>query len=449
MFRQEIYKSLSIITLMASSHSLGSFAKTTVDASMSISSISNSISIVGTAWVLSSAIFTTYSSTAFLKYRPPSNDNWINQKTVSSSSSVNRRKSYRHFPISAPLPRVGEMFRQTKNRFIPGSAMLSTSNNAIKVGLHQETVNADETKKMTVSDVVSLRSLNMSAATLLTLSRFAGSMIIGLSLPNPAHLAVKYRETSALVPRFIVPALFMFVANYSNSVALDRVGIPLTYTSKCGIPLVTVLILVLKHGMKVCPNVPILISLGVIAFGIASASWASPSFEIFGFGAAICSCVSQSALNFASKSAIASTNVSGVQAQRTMVTISTIFMVVLTLGSALLENMKMCINSNRTSSVANSDGISIPSNETQNTNFRRPLWLIGLAVVSYHVEYMLSFSFVRLVDPVTYGTCDAVRRLCIILMGRAMFGGDPFSKINKLGIMLSILGAIAFSFLNR
>ena len=43
-----------------------------------------------------------------------------------------------------------------------------------------------------------------------------------------------------------------------------------------------------------------------------------------------------------------------------------------------------------------------------------PCWLAGLAVVAYHLEYVLSFSFVGLVEPIAYGTCDALRRLLII-----------------------------------
>lgn len=74
-----------------------------------------------------------------------------------------------------------------------------------------------------------------------------------------------------------------------------------------------------------------------------------------------------------------------------------------------------------------------------------PFWLGTAAVVAYHVEYVLSFMFVRLVQPITYGTCDAMRRLAIILTGQAMFGGASFTHINIFGIALSLLGALSYS----
>jgi len=61
------------------------------------------------------------------------------------------------------------------------------------------------------------------------------------------------------------------------------------------------------------------------------------------------------------------------------------------------------------------------------------------------MEYVLSFSFVGLVEPITYGTCDALRRLLIIVAGRQLFGGDKFSKTNLGGIFMALLGALMYS----
>jgi multidrug transporter EmrE-like cation transporter len=73
------------------------------------------------------------------------------------------------------------------------------------------------------------------------------------------------------------------------------------------------------------------------------------------------------------------------------------------------------------------------------------VWLTILAFGSYHLEYLLSFMFVKLVQPITYGTLDAVRRLGIILAGRAMFGGAPLTWLNRSGIALALLGALGYS----
>ena len=61
------------------------------------------------------------------------------------------------------------------------------------------------------------------------------------------------------------------------------------------------------------------------------------------------------------------------------------------------------------------------------------------------MEYVLSFSFVSLVEPITYGTCDALRRLLIIITGRQLFGGDKFSKTNLGGICMALVGALMYS----
>jgi hypothetical protein len=50
-----------------------------------------------------------------------------------------------------------------------------------------------------------------------------------------------------------------------------------------------------------------------------------------------------------------------------------------------------------------------------------------------------------MVNPIGYGTCDAVRRLGIIVAGRKFFGGEPFSLINYGGISLALLGAMGYS----
>ena len=103
---------------------------------------------------------------------------------------------------------------------------------------------------------------------------------------------------------FLFPTIFLFIANYSNSIALDRIGISLTYTSKCGIPLITVLLTVLVGGLEALPNTTTLLTLLPIAFGIGAASWNSPMFEKVCFVCALLSSTAQAALNVSSKRVI-------------------------------------------------------------------------------------------------------------------------------------------------
>jgi multidrug transporter EmrE-like cation transporter len=186
--------------------------------------------------------------------------------------------------------------------------------------------------------------------------------------------------------------------------------------------LITVILTAIMDGIGSLPSRAALLSLLPIALGIAGASWSSPAFETIGFLAALVSTTSQSCLNVYSKRAILATGVSGPAAQRCMVTTG--------LGIALLYNSLRWHRNDSNKAAA-------PA---------RPVWVTASAVVAYHIEYVLSFSFVRLVQPVTYGCIDAIRRLATILSGRYMFGSAaPLTRVNIVGIALALLGAIGYS----
>lgn len=182
-------------------------------------------------------------------------------------------------------------------------------------------------------------------------------------------------------------------------------------------------------GAGALPNAAALASLIPIALGIAAASWNSPTFELIGFIAAVVSATSQSALNVTSKRAISKTGVTGPTAQRSMVAVGLLITIVMNVVQVI-----------RTSKD------EVDANEKL-ADFRDspPFWLTSLAVTAYHLEYILSFTFVKLVQPITYGTCDAIRRLCIIMAGRQFFGGDRLTRINIGGIALALIGALCYS----
>lgn len=317
-------------------------------ASAIIPSVLKNVQAVGVTWVISSAIFTTYSTNKYLRYTPP--DSEIGKKSI--------------------LPR----------------------------------------------------------ATQLTFFRFLGSLSLGLLAHPNLKVVQRIQETVQLLPDFALPAIFLFIANYSNSISLKRIGISLTYTTKCAIPIVTLILTLILDGRDSLPSVPVLLSLVPIALGIGTASWDHPTFEPLGVLAAFVSCTAQSALNVSSKRVMNKLSVSGVLAQRAMITV----------GLAI------------TSIVS---GLQIYARATskslQETEEQPPVWLTVAAATAYHVEYVLSFIFVNLVAPITYSTCDAIRRLSIIIAGHFMFGGHPFTTLNIIGIGSALLGGAAFAILNR
>ncbi|CAB9499494.1 Phosphoenolpyruvate/phosphate translocator 2, chloroplastic [Seminavis robusta] len=262
--------------------------------------------------------------------------------------------------------------------------------------------------------------LHLPRPQLLTLFRFGGSLLLGLLLHPDVHLISRIRATMATIPDFVLPAAFLTIANYANSIALNRIGISLTYTSKCAIPIFTVLLTYLLDGPTALPALPTLLSLVPIAGGIALASWDSPVFEAKGFSFAMISSSAQTALNVCSKKALAKTGLSGAEGQRAMVAVGLAITAVLFL---LQKQPEHCVD----------DEIPPPS------------WLSLLAVTAYHLEYVLSFTFVRMVAPVAYGASDAVRRLAIIISGHYMFGHDRFTTVNVLGIATALVGAMAYA----
>ena len=119
-----------------------------------LSSFKTSPSAVGVAWLVSSAVFTTYSATKFLKY------------SYSDDQTQLQRKLHK---IQLPLHRY-------TNRF-----------------------------------------LSLPPASMLTMYRFAGSLVLGLLLHPDLAVIERFRSTMAAVPALAVPAAFLFVANFANS----------------------------------------------------------------------------------------------------------------------------------------------------------------------------------------------------------------------------------------
>lgn len=248
---------------------------------------------------------------------------------------------------------------------------------------------------------------------------------------------------------FALPAIFLFTANYCNSIALDRIGISLTYTSKCLIPLITVLFTLLMDGSTALPPALALLMLLPIAMGVALASWKSPTFEKGGFVAAIASSTAQAALNVSSKRALVKTGISGLEAQRSMAAVAFLLAMGMSIQaffmrghrrgrsieSKSLEKGEKDRNARlAAASVLAEEELPLP-----------PLGLSVAAAASYHFEYVLSFLFLKMVQPIGYGTCDAIRRLGIIIAGRTFFGGEPFSMLNYAGIGMALLGALGYS----
>jgi drug/metabolite transporter (DMT)-like permease len=117
-----------------------------------------------------------------------------------------------------------------------------------------------------------------------TFIRFAGSAIIG-SLTLVITKQVKLYDIPSLVKNVTLPAIFLFIANYANSIALEKTGITLTYIIKACIPVFTVVICTIQGDRY---SLLLYMSLLPICLGVALACAGDLDFDVHGLFAALC-----------------------------------------------------------------------------------------------------------------------------------------------------------------
>lgn len=401
-------------------YSLSPVASASSASSILASTWSTNPTIIGSSWMFSSIVFSTYYTTEFLKYD-------VQEKTADFPASARKQLSILPRTVVSP------------NK----STIATTTNN------NNNQKNTSRRNKEGCGKVLTSFLYNMSRPQLLTLYRFSGSLLLGIFLHTDfMNWNKRLAHTISYMQDFSLPAIFLFTANYCNSIALDRIGISLAYTSKCLIPLITVVFTLFVDGIVALPPNLALLMLVPIATGVALASWKSPTFETYGFFAAIASSTAQAALNVSSKRALIKTGISGLEAQRSMAAVAFLLAIGMSVQSFISGGGGAAKNhrhGGKSFKRKDDEGEKKhpPLGATRRT--LPPLGLSMAAAASYHFEYVLSFLFLKLVQPIGYGTCDAIRRLGIIMAGRVFFGGEPFSLLNYAGIGMALLGAMGYS----
>jgi drug/metabolite transporter (DMT)-like permease len=120
-----------------------------------------------------------------------------------------------------------------------------------------------------------------------TFIRFAGSALLG-SITLLFTNQVKVKDLPVLVKHVSLPAIFLFIANYANSIALEKAGITLTYIIKACIPVFTVIICTIQ-GERF--SLLLYSSLLPICLGVALACAGDLDFNFVGLTAGLCRCV--------------------------------------------------------------------------------------------------------------------------------------------------------------
>ncbi|GMI32417.1 hypothetical protein TeGR_g11551 [Tetraparma gracilis] len=264
---------------------------------------------------------------------------------------------------------------------------------------------------------------------LITLYRYAGSLLLSLLSLSPRASPARLSGT---LPPLFVPALSLFGANLFNNFSLAEMGISNTYTTKCLIPVLTLLLSLLAPSSDPLPPFPALLSLLPVSLGVFLSSSTSPSFSRRGFLFALLSCLGQVSLNVSSKRAMRLSSllpagpIGGLECQLNLVLLGLLF--------ALLKAAH-----------------SLVSQAPPAPRPPPPPSLGAAAAAAYHVEYSLSFLYLSLVSPLTFSVTDAVRRLAIILAGQAFFPGKEarLGKENAAGMLLALGGVLSYSFFSR
>jgi len=227
----------------------------------------------------------------------------------------------------------------------------------------------------------------------------------------------------------IKPAFFLWLANYFNSVSLQLSGITLTYAVKACIPVFTVLICS-ATGQFFPPA--IFASLVPICMGVAMASISDLDFNLQGLAAAMISAIAQTLLNLSIKKVRQHSGHTGPQAFMGMSIICTLATLPLMAMSPAVSQAAVALQ--KLSSLT----------DTNATTLLWPSLLILITAVAYYLEYLLNFTFVGFVKPVTFSVSDIVRRVAIIATGAVVFH-KPLSIMNGVGIAVALGGVLAYS----
>lgn len=286
-----------------------------------------------------------------------------------------------------------------------------------------------------------------------TFIRFIGSAFIGtISLLITGE--IKLENIPLIVYELSIPAILLWLANYSNSIALQYTGITLTYVLKAGIPVFTVLICTL-NGQKF--PLLIYISLLPICFGVSLACYGDLNFNLNGLIAGLVSALSQTFMNISIKTIRIKTGYSGMKSFLGMTILSSLITFPIMLANESFQSSGDTNSHSHSNSNLNDSNptLSLTSLEKLteifylfSTTDKWPLTLTIIASLAYYIEYLLNFVFVGYVNNVTFSVCDITRRISIIVIGSIVFN-KKLTSMNWIGIIIALSGVLWYTYLEN
>jgi hypothetical protein len=190
------------------------------------SSLTTNPFVVGMAWMITSSIFTTYSTTRFIKYQKPIatsecyNGNTatppILQRYGNKLMHMNQRIHHMVNPFhkkSNQQPNKEPIIQLVARNQEPSSFTSTTGSQ------HRYPQQHHSPPSPQLQQLQHQQQQSLSPSSMLTLYRFAGSLLFGLILHRDVVGAFRERlyDTIMAIPTFLLPAICLFIANFTNT----------------------------------------------------------------------------------------------------------------------------------------------------------------------------------------------------------------------------------------
>ncbi|KAJ1639929.1 hypothetical protein T492DRAFT_934015 [Pavlovales sp. CCMP2436] len=307
------------------------------------------------------------------------------------------------------------------------------------------------------------------SATDLTLSRIAGSVLLGTLLQlKELGWAELLRTVQPHWRQFVLPACCLFLANICNSIALDRCGITLTYVTKAAAPVATIVLCLFGLG-----RLPAQTLLGLTGRGAILSSGLSGTQSLILMGLIITSTsLAYWALSACTTALFGTTCIQnwilGKQASQGNLKKRETCVFRFPLagrrvpppanpGTRALSPTKPRLPSASSVPAKTKTG-KLWSGPARSARLRLvgrtpsiPLIPLGamrvLAGIAFYAEYSNLLKLSGLVDSVTLSVLDTIRRSAVVYWGHVLFGGPRLRTINIAGVGTALLGAALYAVL--
>ena len=184
-----------------------------------LSSFASNPLMIGTAWMISSAIFTTYSTTKFIKYKKPTTVQNSDGRQYPFWLPQQQHLMDRLRPFQKRLQRYNPITKKLSILQWPSNSQTKKTYKQMESSSRNSLVQQQEQRQGDQAPAVSATRI-LSPSSVLTMYRFAGSLVLGLLFSTSggsANIPQRFYDTLATIPTLLIPSICLFIANFSNT----------------------------------------------------------------------------------------------------------------------------------------------------------------------------------------------------------------------------------------